>query len=166
MATVDSNLITSIDPIETDDHFAASHDLRARSDRRFPLCMVRPSGDPAVPKRGLRREWPACLADAHRLVRFQASQVWFEYPVKAQLTLSLDPGRSAADRTGTVLALYEVAETPHETIQPLSSDKGTAATGRFSSLAVDARSRLSGPCAAREWRFRKPNRRDSQCVPI
>ena len=70
---MEANLFTSIDVIGTDDRFAPRHSVRVPAERKTSLRMVPPAGDPTVRIGALRREWPACLADAQQMARFQAS---------------------------------------------------------------------------------------------
>ena len=70
---MEANLFTSIDVIGTDDRFAARNSVRLPAERTPSLPVVPPCGDPTVRIGVLRREWPACLADAQQMARFQAS---------------------------------------------------------------------------------------------
>lgn len=163
---MDLNLSSSTNPTETDDRLCATHAERTRPDPLSSLRVVPPSGDSNAEFGELRHKWPACLADAHPMARPQASHDRCEGPCEAEPPLSASAEKTGPARGGTALALPKCQTPRLKQINLRLTTKDRRPTGRFSSLAADLRSRLSGSRAAREWRFRKPNRRDSQCVPI
>ena len=163
---MEANLFTSIDVIGTDDRFAPRHSVRVPAERKTSLRMVPPAGDPTVRIGALRREWPACLADAQQMARFQASPYRLEReggdcarPEPRFRNMSVD-----SDRHNTCST--EVAETRPKTIQHSSDDEAVAAPGSSSIPSQPTRGPDFRDLARFEWRVRQPTRRNTQCVPI
>ena len=112
------------------------------------------------------REWPACLADAQQMARFQASPYRLEReggdcarPEPRFRKMSVD-----SDRHNT--CSIEAAETPPKMLQPSSDDEAVAAPGSSSIPSPPPRGPDFRDLARFEWRVRQPTRRDTQCVPI
>ena len=163
---MEANLFTSIDVIGTDDRFAPRNSVRVSAERTPSLRVVPPCGDSNVRIGALRREWPACLADAQQMARFQASPHRLECEGETVRVESRGAEEICADSDRHNTCSTEVAETPPKTIQPSSDDEAVAAPGSSSIPSQPPRGPDFRDLARFEWRVRQPTRRDTQCVPI
>lgn len=133
-------------------------------------CVVRDAG---VQIGALRRELPACLADAERMAHVQAKS--FDSRVDEASSPDVESLTSSIRRIRVDSAPHSTCSTnavldaPGARFQEISSTpNGVEARGRTPHTIPSMQ--LGGPdfrdLARFEWRVRKTSRRDFQCVPI